>query len=51
MFLFPLAYFAGADLSAGAVAANLIWVTLGNVLGGAGGVALAYRHAFQGGKP
>jgi formate/nitrite transporter len=51
MFLFPLAYFAGADLAAGAVAANLIWVTLGNVLGGAGGVALAYRHAFQGGKP
>lgn len=49
MFLFPLGYFAGADLGAGAVAANLFWVTLGNVLGGAGGVALAYRHAFHGG--
>ena len=27
---------------------NLFWVTLGNILGGAGGVALAYRFAFHG---
>jgi formate/nitrite transporter FocA (FNT family) len=27
-------------------AGNLLWVSLGNVIGGAGGVALAYRFAF-----
>jgi formate/nitrite transporter len=48
MFLFPLGFVAGADLAAGAVAANLFWVTLGNIVGGAGGVALAYRFAFHG---
>ena len=31
--------------SAGVIG-NLIWVTLGNVVGGAGGVALAYRYAY-----
>lgn len=49
-YLFPQAIAAGAELPAGAVAANLLWVTLGNVLGGAGGVALAYRFAFHGPK-
>ena len=29
---------------------NLFWVTLGNLLGGAGGVALAYRYAYLGAK-
>ncbi len=46
MFLFPAGLWAGAEVSAGAVAANLLWVTLGNIVGGAGGVALAYRFAF-----
>jgi formate/nitrite transporter FocA (FNT family) len=27
---------------------NLVWVTLGNIAGGAGGVALAYRYAYGG---
>lgn len=50
MFLFPLGYLAGASPSPGAVAGNLFWVTLGNIAGGAGGVALAYRFAFHGGR-
>ena len=29
---------------------NLIWVSLGNIIGGAGGVALAYRFAFLRGQ-
>lgn len=50
MFLFPLAYLAGGDIAAGPALLALLWVTLGNVLGGAGGVALAYRYAYLGGK-
>ncbi len=46
MFLFPAGIWAGADVSAAGVAGNLLWVTLGNIVGGAGGVALAYRYAF-----
>lgn len=46
MFLFPAGIWAGADLAPGAAAGNLFWVTLGNIAGGAGGVALAYRYAF-----
>lgn len=50
MFFFPLGWLAGAELSAGGVVGNLFWVTLGNVAGGAGGVALAYRYAYLGDK-
>ncbi len=46
MFLFPAGLWAGADASLAEVAGNLFWVTLGNVVGGAGGVALAYRYAY-----
>ena len=46
MYLLPQAMVAGAPLSITAVLANLTWVTLGNILGGAGGVALAYRFAY-----
>jgi formate/nitrite transporter len=46
MFLFPAGLWAGADATAAALAGNLFWVTLGNIVGGAGGVALAYRYAF-----
>jgi formate/nitrite transporter len=46
MFLFPAGIWAGADVTPAGVAGNLIWVSLGNVVGGAGGVALAYRFAF-----
>ena len=50
MFLLPLGVFAGADVSLAACLTNLFWVTLGNVIGGAGGVALAYHYAYLGGK-
>ena len=50
MFLIPLGYLAGADISPGPALAALFWVTLGNIIGGAGGVALAYRYAYLGGK-
>ena len=46
MFLFPAGLWAGSEASWAEVAANLLWVTLGNVAGGAGGVALAYRFAY-----
>jgi len=46
MFLFPAGLWAGAEVTAAQVAGNLLWVSLGNVAGGAGGVALAYRYAF-----
>lgn len=46
MFLFPAGLWAGSDAGAAGVLGNLLWVSLGNVVGGAGGVALAYRFAF-----
>jgi formate/nitrite transporter len=46
MFLFPAGIWAGAEVTATGVLGNLVWVTLGNIVGGAGGVALAYRYAF-----
>lgn len=50
MFLIPLGMFTGAEISATAAAQSLFWVTLGNIAGGAGGVAMAYRYAYLGGK-
>ena len=46
MFLFPAGLWAGSQAGMAGVFANLLWVTLGNVVGGAGGVALAYRYAY-----
>jgi formate/nitrite transporter len=46
MFLFPAGLWAGSEAPLTGVLGNLLWVTLGNILGGAGGVALAYRYAF-----
>jgi len=46
MYLLPAGILASADIGGAAVARNLIWVSLGNIVGGAGGVALAYRYAF-----
>jgi formate/nitrite transporter len=46
MFLLPAGIWAGTEVTAAGVAGNLFWVTLGNIIGGAGGVALAYRYAF-----
>jgi formate/nitrite transporter len=50
MFLLPLGMLAGSDISSSAALMSLIWVTIGNVAGGAGGVALAYRYAYLGGS-
>ncbi|WP_085893171.1 formate/nitrite transporter family protein [Roseovarius litorisediminis] len=46
MYLLPQGLLAGSTAPATALATNILWVTLGNVLGGAGGVALAYRLAY-----
>lgn len=46
MYLLPQGVLAGAEIGFGAVLGNLLWVTLGNIVGGAGGVALAYRFAY-----
>ena len=61
LFFFPFGWAAAASATAATasdslfaviplsgVVSNLFWVTLGNILGGAGGVALAYRFAFHG---
>jgi formate/nitrite transporter FocA (FNT family) len=46
MFLLPLGWIAGGEVSLSGAVGNLVWVSLGNVIGGAGGVALAYRFAY-----
>ncbi len=47
MYLIPQGMLAGAPVSIGALAQNLLIVTLGNIIGGAGGVALSYRLAYS----
>ena len=47
MFLLPLGLIAGAQGGWGDVIANIAPVTLGNVIGGAGGVALTYWIAYR----
>ncbi|MCW5724357.1 MAG: formate/nitrite transporter family protein [Maricaulaceae bacterium] len=53
MFLLPFGALAGAGIGAAAIAHNLFWVTLGNLVGGAGGVGLSYWAAWRapGGTP
>ncbi len=46
MFFFPLGALAGAPVTLAEAAENIALVTLGNITGGAGGVALAYRLAY-----
>ncbi len=46
MYLLPQGILAGVDASTLDVVANLLFVTLGNIVGGAGGVALAYHLAY-----
>lgn len=48
MYFFPQGWAAGATATFGAALANLASVTLGNIIGGAVGVALAYRLAYRG---
>ena len=47
MFLLPFGLAAGAPGGAVDVVRNLGWVTLGNFIGGAGGVALSYWAAYR----
>lgn len=47
MFLLPFGLLAGAKGAWGDVANNLVWVTLGNLVGGGGGVALSYWAAYR----
>ena len=51
MFLFPAGLWSGSEAPLTGILGNLLWVTLGNILGGAGGVALAYRYAFGAMRP
>ncbi len=45
-FLLPFAVIVSPDLGAAEISGNLIPVTLGNIVGGGGGVALAYHMAY-----
>lgn len=47
MYLIPQGWLAGAPVSMPGFLGNLAWVTIGNVVGGAGGVALAYWLAYR----
>lgn len=52
MYMIPVGIIAGAQGGPADLAANLAAVTAGNIVGGAGGVALAYRAAYGGsGRP
>ncbi len=48
MYLIPQGMLAGASVNTAEFLNNLTYVTLGNIIGGAGGVALAYRLAYGG---
>lgn len=48
MYFFPQGWLAGSDVTSIDALGNLLWVTIGNIVGGAGGVALAYRFAYLG---
>ena len=47
MYLLPVGLAAGAEGSIAEIIVNIAIATLGNIVGGAGGVALAYRFAFK----
>ena len=48
MYFFPQGWLAASNVSAMDALGNMIWVTLGNVVGGAGGIALSYHFAYLG---
>jgi formate/nitrite transporter len=50
MYLIPQGWLAGAAVAPAGYLANLLFVTLGNVAGGAGGVSLAYWLAYRDAK-
>jgi len=48
MYFFPQGWFAGSGVTMIDALGSLVWVTIGNIVGGAGGVALAYHFAYLG---
>ena len=46
MYFFHQGWMVGSNVTISDALSNLVWVALGNIAGGAGGVALAYRFAF-----
>ncbi|MFX0543373.1 formate/nitrite transporter family protein [Roseovarius sp. S4756] len=48
MYFFPQEWLAASKVSVIDALGNMMWVTLGNIVGGAGGVALAYHFAYLG---
>lgn len=48
LYLLPAGALAGAEIDAAGMVRNLVPVTIGNIVGGAGGVATAYRFAYLG---
>jgi formate/nitrite transporter len=47
MYLLPSGLYAGAQGTVAGAVTNILISTFGNIIGGAGGVALAYRFAFK----
>jgi len=47
MYLIPAGWAAGAPVNVAGFAGNLVPVTIGNIIGGAGGVALSYWLAYR----
>jgi formate/nitrite transporter FocA (FNT family) len=47
LYLIPAGWIAGASVGWEGLLGNLVPVTLGNIIGGAGGVALTYRLAYR----
>ena len=50
LYFFPQGWAATSHIDMVPAITNLFWVTLGNIVGGAGGVALANHFAFKGGR-
>jgi formate/nitrite transporter len=47
LYLIPAGWMAGASIGWDGFLGNLVPVTIGNIIGGAGGVALTYRLAYR----
>ena len=50
LYFYPQGWAATSHIDVGPAITNLVWVTLGNIVGGGGGVALAYHFAFKAGR-
>lgn len=50
MFLAPAGLWTGSEVTPAGILSNMLWVSLGTIIRGAGGVGLAYRFAFGAGR-